>query len=106
MDRKHARKQFTPMVKRIIGARQKWRCSECDCLLPASFQIDHRRPLHKGGSNELSNLSALCGTCHAEKSYLEMYEFHKKPSPKCSHSMKNCIYCGQCVSTYFVHDCS
>lgn len=71
------RKQITPALKRIIGASQKWECNVCSCLLPASFQIDHIKPLHEGGCNSRDNLQALCPTCHSEKSYLELYHLNQ-----------------------------
>lgn len=42
------------------------------CLLCHSdtkpLQVDHIRPLTKGGGNELANLQALCGDCNQGKS--------------------------------------
>lgn len=106
------RKQFSAMVKRIIGARQKWRCCTCEELLPAGYHIDHRVPLHKGGTNADSNLQAICAACHNEKSYLEQYESYKARQRKkikkkeCKpESIEYCSRCNQYVSIYFVHSC-
>lgn len=38
------------------------------------FDIDHRVPLHKGGTNDLNNLQALCPLCHAVKTRSEASE--------------------------------
>jgi hypothetical protein len=48
-----------------IVARQKHRCALCqDPLRPRCFDIDHIKPLCRGGSNEPENLRALCIRCH------------------------------------------
>ena len=36
-------------------------------ILSASYEIDHKKPLYMGGSNEISNLSAMCRNCHGNK---------------------------------------
>jgi 5-methylcytosine-specific restriction endonuclease McrA len=115
---------FSPALKRIIGASQHWRCNgPCGQLLPASFQIDHILPLHQGGDNTRENLQALCATCHAEKSYVDLYEGGKQfiPSGESdgqptmdkielkaemqSTSMAVCKTCGVTHSLYFLHMC-
>ena len=128
------RKPISAALKRIIAAAQKWRCDECDVLLPASFEIDHVVPLHLGGSNERDNLVALCGTCHREKTYIELYniaENRRKKQEKeeqkrhqtlrkqqeeylkmitsepeeGTSSIKFCPLCRKNVSKYFPHEC-
>ena len=37
-----------------------------ECTAPAT-EVDHIRSLRRGGSNEWSNLQALCKKCHARK---------------------------------------
>jgi hypothetical protein len=72
-----SKRLLTGTEKKICAARQQWRCEQCSCILPASFQVDHITPLWDGGTNEQHNLQALCGTCHAEKTLLENNErFH------------------------------
>lgn len=53
--------------KKYVASTQKWRCGSCNVLLDATYEIDHIRPLHQGGDNEVSNLVALCRPCHAKK---------------------------------------
>jgi 5-methylcytosine-specific restriction endonuclease McrA len=36
-----------------------------------TYEIDHHIPLFKGGSNDISNLIALCRNCHGKKTILE-----------------------------------
>jgi 5-methylcytosine-specific restriction endonuclease McrA len=44
---------------------------ECQrCGSPASH-VDHVIPKHKGGTDELSNLQALCSGCHTFKTAAE-----------------------------------
>ena len=54
-------------MKKIIAWEQDWKCNICDEKLDASFEIDHVIPLKDGGSNERSNLAALCRKCHGKK---------------------------------------
>lgn len=35
-------------------------------------EVDHKVPLHKGGSDDDSNKQALCGACHAMKTAQDM----------------------------------
>ena len=65
------RPYITPLVKKRVAANQKWRCASCQHLLNESYEIDHIRPLFKGGANSESNLKALCKRCHTMKSAVE-----------------------------------
>ena len=69
--RSTCRARLTPFVRNNIAASQKWQCQICHELLQASYQIDHIQPLRDQGSNALSNLQALCGSCHVQKSAKE-----------------------------------
>jgi hypothetical protein len=71
-----ARRTCTRAEEKEILARQHHTCATIpgyDCYLKgqpfdeASFQIDHIIELHSGGSNDMSNLQALCPCCHAVK---------------------------------------
>jgi HNH endonuclease len=39
---------------------------------PLSMEVDHIVPLHQGGSNQWSNFVALCASCHAAKTNMEI----------------------------------
>lgn len=39
----------------------------CNQQLTHTFQVDHKVDLQFGGSNDVSNLAALCNNCHANK---------------------------------------
>jgi 5-methylcytosine-specific restriction endonuclease McrA len=52
--------------------RQNWMCAGNECLLPEGreleeFDIDHIVPLSLGGTEDPSNLQALCPGCHRKK---------------------------------------
>jgi len=62
---------ISPYTKKLIGARQRWRCAVCKRTLGPDFHIDHILPLFKGGDNSMENLQALCPTDHTMKSAIE-----------------------------------
>lgn len=53
--------------KKYVASQQQWKCGKCQRTLDASYQIDHKIPLYKGGTNNIDNLEALCRNCHGEK---------------------------------------
>ena len=57
--------------KKIVAARQGWRCSACECVLPSAYQIDHTIALGDGGVDAISNATAMCANCHAQKTQRE-----------------------------------
>lgn len=48
-----------------IGKRDGFHCLRCRST--TDLQIDHRRPLALGGTNDLDNLQLLCGSCNLSK---------------------------------------
>lgn len=73
-----AARSVSEAEKKIVAARAAWRCSSCDSLLASTYQIDHIKPLCEGGSNSISNLTALCVSCHARKTQLEAIDRAKR----------------------------
>ena len=57
--------------KKYVAAQQGWKCGKCQKQLPAWFEVDHSIRLEHGGTNEVSNLVALCRDCHGEKTAME-----------------------------------
>lgn len=57
--------------KRFVASQQNWLCKKCGEMLPPTYEIDHVVRLDRGGSNELSNLAALCPSCHRHKTLME-----------------------------------
>ena len=46
---------------------QNYKCNLCLNHIGSSFDIDHLIPLEQGGTYDLSNLQALCNSCHIFK---------------------------------------
>jgi hypothetical protein len=74
------RATFTEYQKYMILVRQSFRCkgvSNYTCPLQgrhfdeAGYDIDHIHPLFLGGSNDPTNLQALCPSCHRVKTIAE-----------------------------------
>ncbi|WP_424214795.1 HNH endonuclease [Streptomyces sp. BI20] len=52
-----------------VLARDRFTCQRCG--IRENLQVDHIKPVSKGGSWGLENLWVLCGKCHALKTYHE-----------------------------------
>ena len=57
--------------KKFVASNQNWCCGDCKEKLPAWFEVDHKKRLDQGGSNDIENLVALCRNCHGKKTSLE-----------------------------------
>ena len=60
--------------KKYIASNQKWRCTHCSNLLDNTYEVDHIIALYRGGTNDLTNLEALCRNCHGIKTFKEKME--------------------------------
>lgn len=56
--------------KKYVASQQNWSCGHCNQQLDATFEVDHIMELQDGGSNEISNLVALCRNCHGKKTMM------------------------------------
>ena len=52
------------IIRREALERDGWRCRECGKA--GRLEVHHLEPLHKGGSNDVGNLVALCRSCHIQ----------------------------------------
>jgi len=68
------RRSVTEPEKKVVAARQKWRCSVCKSLLDSTYQVDHTVALMNGGKDHVSNMTAMCVSCHAKKTQTEHIE--------------------------------
>jgi len=57
--------------KKYVASQQQWKCGNCNNQLNAWFEVDHKIRLEHGGSNEVTNLVALCRECHGRKTSME-----------------------------------
>lgn len=62
-----SRRKVSEQEKKIVGARQYWKCLMCNQMLDETFEVDHIRALEDGGTNHPDNLQALCRNCHGKK---------------------------------------
>jgi hypothetical protein len=65
------KRNVSAQTKKIIASNQKWKCGICNNIMDYTYEIDHRIPLFKGGTNDIINLMALCRNCHGKKTILE-----------------------------------
>ncbi len=54
------KRNVSSLTKKIIASNQSWKCGICNEIMDYAYEIDHQIPLFKGGSNDVSNLIALC----------------------------------------------
>jgi len=86
------KRKVTAAVKKQVAGTQRFTCAGnvegYSCPLSgtpfdeAGYEIDHIIPLADGGSNETSNLQALCLMCHRVKSNRASVGKKKKPTEK------------------------
>lgn len=57
--------------KKYVASMQDWKCGQCNQKLSYTFEIDHKIRLENGGSNDVTNLVALCRECHGQKTAME-----------------------------------
>lgn len=118
------RRTFTEAVKRQIAARQQWRCSACEMVLPSSFQVDHTKPLWMGGADTPSNSTAMCPTCHSLKTQNEEIERRRRDRERAARlarrkrreaeraarvpvkpGVSECVFCKRHFYSLFKHSC-
>lgn len=61
------KRSVSQVKKKFVASQQKWRCGHCNQQLDHTYEVDHVVDLQFGGSNETSNLVALCRNCHGKK---------------------------------------
>jgi 5-methylcytosine-specific restriction endonuclease McrA len=65
------KRNVSNLLKKKVAAGQSWKCGTCKTTLDETYEVDHVVPLFKGGSNDESNLKALCVYCHKKKTMAE-----------------------------------
>lgn len=66
-----SKRSVSETKKKYIASNQNWKCNKCNDQLTAWFEVDHIKRLEYGGTNEVSNLEALCRNCHGKKTAME-----------------------------------
>jgi len=89
--------------KKVIACNQQWRCSDCGQLLPSSYQVDHIVPYCISYNDDYSNLTALCPTCHANKTQKECNRIIKFKRYISTEENKN--VCWFCLNPNIYHTC-
>jgi hypothetical protein len=68
---KSTKRSVSETKKKYVASQQGWKCGDCKTQLNAWFEVDHIKRLEHGGTNEISNLVALCRDCHGKKTAME-----------------------------------
>ena len=67
----NVKRSVSETKKKYVASQQGWKCGDCKTQLNAWFEVDHIKRLEHGGTNEISNLVALCRDCHGKKTAME-----------------------------------
>lgn len=80
-------------LRYIVLKRAKGRCELCGIPNEEKFlDVDHIRPVNKGGKTVLENLQALCYTCNSQKSDRDDTDFRTLHTIYDTRD-KQCIFC-------------
>jgi hypothetical protein len=69
--KKPTKRSVSETKKKYVASQQNWKCGNCQQQLNHTFEIDHKMRLEYGGTNDVSNLVALCRNCHGNKTAME-----------------------------------
>ncbi len=101
------KRKVSESLKKQVAFEQEYKCSDCNGLLPPSYQIDHILPFSISHDDSRSNLTALCPNCHANKTQKECRRilYYKKLVSSCD----DCNICYFCLEEYGLnteHSCN
>lgn len=65
------RRFATKQQRDAVLIAQDFRCAICSLELKDGFELDHRLPYALGGVTDVSNLQAVCKSCHRLKTASE-----------------------------------
>lgn len=72
------RRKLTKDERLMIYDKCNHRCAYCGCDIEyKDMQVDHAKPLHIGGADELSNMLPACRSCNHYKATLGIEDFRK-----------------------------
>lgn len=62
--------RIPPEVRQYVFERDGYHCKSCGKGdRAAKLNIDHIIPIARGGTNDISNLQTLCGSCNSQKKH-------------------------------------
>jgi len=92
----HRSRHRTPIsgsIKARVLTRAKGRCECCGAHEhQRALEVDHIVPRNQGGSDDLSNLQALCFRCNAGKRDTDTTDFRGLQASY-SHRQDGCVFC-------------
>lgn len=72
------RRKLTKSERQQVYEKCKGHCGYCGCELEyKNMQVDHMKPLHIGGADELYNMLPACRSCNHYKATLDVEKFRK-----------------------------
>ena len=78
-----SRPTFTSKEKDALHKQQQGKCNGCGQRLAVrNLTVDHIKPFSKGGTERLTNLQLLCGSCNSMKGDGTQAELKKKLKQK------------------------
>lgn len=81
------RKSLTKKVRFEVFKRDGFTCAYCGSTPPnVNLEVDHIRPVSKGGGNDIDNLITSCFDCNRGKSNVELTSVPKTVSEKLKES--------------------
>ena len=60
-------KRSVSETKKKYGFSTRMEMRRCKSVLDATFEVDYKVDLQYGGTNQVTNLHALCRNCHGKK---------------------------------------
>lgn len=73
------RKKVTSAVRKIVYAKDQGRCYLCGKPVDEeAFEVEHKIPVAKGGTNNLDNMYVACHECNTMKNSMFFDDFMQK----------------------------
>ena len=58
-------------LRNLVLVRDGYTCQACGTISVTDMEVDHITPVSRGGTDDMTNLRALCRRCHATKTARE-----------------------------------
>lgn len=69
------KRRFNQSHRIHVMYSQNYRCMKCHEILTPTCELDHVVALEDGGEDSISNLQALCVSCHSAKTYYQRSKY-------------------------------